>query len=70
MTMTNEDRANAAEAATVAFRAAISGDDCDSIGDLICDLLHLARRKHRDRDPEAIALNAIAMWKTEEREDA
>lgn len=39
---TNVDRAAWAQEAVDAFLAVCSTDDCDVIGDMICDLLHLA----------------------------
>ncbi len=42
---TNADRAAWAEIAVQAFQEVCETDDCDAIGDLICNLLHAQRRR-------------------------
>lgn len=45
MTPTNSSRADYAESAVGAFRIDCKGDKEDAIADLICNLLHLAKRQ-------------------------
>jgi hypothetical protein len=66
--VTNADRAAFAQEAVDAFQIACSTDDEDAIGDLICNLLHLARRKY-GADPKALAMRAVRMNAEEREED-
>lgn len=43
MRITNEMRAAFAQKAVDAFRAICKTDECDAVGDLICNLMHLAK---------------------------
>ncbi len=50
--MTNEDRANAAYAAILAFESEIRGDRGDSLCDLLCNLRHWAHQNGFDYGAE------------------
>lgn len=65
----NQDRAAFASQAVSAFRRVCITDYEDAIGDLICDLLHLARRDYPGCDPRALAEKAISLFEEEEKED-
>jgi len=60
---TNDDRADWAMAALRAFQAATGCDDADSLGDLLCDLMHLSDR--RDLDFEAALCRARGHYAAE-----
>jgi hypothetical protein len=61
----NADRAARAREALEAYRGAEAEDDCH-LGDLIGDLLHLAREEKRKLVP--LVQNAVAMFQDEIRE--
>lgn len=62
----NADRAAWAQAAVDGFRAVCRGDREDDIKDLICNLLHLARR--RGHDPQGCLNGAMMHFDAEEME--
>lgn len=63
---TNQDRAGWAKVAVRAFRSVCRTDESDAIGDLMCDLLHLARE--RGLDPERVLDDARSRFAAEETE--
>ena len=65
----NSDRADFAAKAVAAFIKACPTDYDDAIGDLICDLLHLARRTHPKWVSSRIVLNAVSNFYEEEAEE-
>ncbi len=46
----NEQRAAWAQAAIDGFRAVCHGDDCDALGDLLANLMHLCDQRTRTRN--------------------
>jgi hypothetical protein len=67
---TNKDRANYAAAAVEAFQQACPTPYEAAIGDLIVDLLHLARRDYPNFDPARMTRVAAGCFLEEEMEEA
>lgn len=63
---TNQDRADWAKVAVRAFQSVCRTDECDAIGDLMCNLLHLARE--RGLTPEQVLDSARNRFVAEEAE--
>lgn len=63
---TNDDRADWAQAAVDAFQCVCRTDDDYAIKDLVCNLLHLARRN--GEDPQGIINGALMHFEAEEQE--
>ena len=67
---TNKDRANYAAAAIEAFKQLSGSTTKEAIGDLMVDLLHLARREQYTFNPHVMVNVALANFLEEEMQEA
>ena len=67
---TNKDRANYAAAAVETFEQLSGSTGKEAIGDLIVDLLHLARREHYAFNPQVMVSVALTNFLEEEMREA